>query len=218
MKVKTVALPLVALMAATLAPRGGALSEVSAALAAKADPARGAEIYRTCSACHGDDGGGVRDGSIPAIGGMPAPLVARQLVNFRREQRSDIRMEHFADARHLASAQEIADVAAYVASLERRTQAGIGDGRALDAGAKAYFRACASCHGALGRAGRDGATPALAGQHQAYLERQLRDALAGRRPSMHGIHRMPLRGLTDEELVGITDYLSRMTPEPRAAR
>jgi cytochrome c oxidase subunit 2 len=200
------------------APSGEAASELSAALAARADPARGAEIYRTCAACHGEDGGGVRDGTIPAIGGMPAPLVVRQLVNFRREQRNDIRMEHFADVRHLASAQAIADVAGHVASLERRTPAGIGDGRALHAGARAYFRACQGCHGALGRAGRDGMTPALAGQHQAYLERQLRDTAAGLRPSMNAIHRAPLRGLSDQELIGITDYLSRMTPELRSAR
>jgi cytochrome c oxidase subunit 2 len=209
---------LVALAAAVLAPVTEAASELSAALAADGDAARGAEIYRTCAACHGDDGGGVRDGTIPAIGGMPVRLVVRQLVNFRREQRNDIRMEHFADASHLATAQEIADVAAHVASLERRTPAGIGDGRALDAGARAYFRACQACHGALGRAGRDGMTPALAGQHQAYLERQLRDAAAGRRPSMNATHRAPLRALRNDELVGITDYLSRMTPEPRPLR
>lgn len=192
-----------------------AASELSAALAAKPDLARGADSYRTCAACHGEDGGGVRDGTIPAIGGMPTSQVIRQLVNFRREQRNDIRMEHFADERHLASPQEIADVAGYVAALRRRTPAGIGDGRALDAGARAYFRACQGCHGALGRAGRDGVTPALAGQHQAYLERQLRDASAGRRPSMNAIHRPALRSITDVELVGITDYLSRMSPEVR---
>lgn len=206
------------LAAMTVVPTGEAASELSAALAATPDPARGAEIYRTCAACHGEEGGGVRDGSIPAIGGMPARLVVRQLVNFRREQRNDIRMEHFADASHLTSVQQIADVAAYVAGLQRRVPSGIGDGRALDAGARAYFRACQACHGALGRAGPDGVTPALAGQHQAYLERQLRDAAAGRRPSMNATHRQALRGLSEQELVGITDYLSRMVPEPPPAR
>lgn len=209
---------LAVLTATAIASSGEAASELSAALAATPEAARGAELYRTCAACHGEDGGGVRDGTVPAIGGMPARLVVRQLVNFRRERRRDIRMEHFADASHLASAQQIADVAAYIASLERRTPAGIGDGLALDAGAKAYLRACRGCHGAQGRAGGDGMTPALAGQHQAYLERQLRDAAAGRRPSMSATHRALLRALSEQELIGITDYLSRMTPEPRPAR
>jgi cytochrome c553 len=56
--------------------------------------------------------------------------------------------------------------------------------------------------------------PGLAGQHQGYLERQLRDAAAGRRPSMTATHRGPLRGLSDAELAGLTDYLSRMVAVP----
>jgi len=188
-----------------------AASELVQALASKPDVTRGAELYRTCAACHGDDGGGVADGSVPAA------LVVRQLVNFRHERRSDIRMEHFADATHLPSAQELADVAAYVGQLERRTPATIGDGRSLQAGARAYFRACQGCHGALGRATRDGVMPGLAGQHQAYLERQLRDAAAGRRPSMNATHGVALRGISEAELLGMTDYLSRMAPAPRAS-
>lgn len=190
----------------------GTTSELSVALAAQPDPARGAQLYRTCAACHGDDGGGVADGTVPAIGGMPAPLIVRQLVNFRHERRNDIRMEHFADASHLPSAQDLADVAGYVAQLRRRTPASIGDGTALQAGARAYFRACQGCHGALGRASRDGVMPGLAGQHQAYLERQLRDAAAGRRPSMNAAHGVALRGVSDTELRGMTDYLARMAP------
>lgn len=204
------------LLAATIAScsLAAGASELTDALAATPDVARGEQLYRTCAACHGEDGGGVVDGTVPAIGGMPAPLVMRQLVNFRREQRNDIRMEHFADANHLGSAQQIADVSTWIAALTRRTPAGIGDGQALQVGARAYFRACQACHGALGRATSDGVMPGLAGQHQGYLERQMRDAAAGRRPSMTATHRAPLRGLSDEEVRGIADYLSRMAPAP----
>jgi cytochrome c553 len=205
------ALVLLALLASAAGTVRGA-SELADALAAKPDAARGEQIYRTCAACHGDDGGGVADGTVPAIGGMPAALVVRQLVNFRHERRSDIRMEHFADATHLPSAQDLADVAAYVGQLRRRMPGTIGDGQSLQVGARAYFRACQGCHGALGRATRDGVMPGLAGQHQAYLERQLRDAAAGRRPSMNATHRVALQGLGDDELRGIADYLSRLTP------
>lgn len=203
-----------AMLAAMPASRADAATELSAALAAKPDMARGEQLYRTCAACHGDDGGGVADGTVPAIGGVPAALVARQLVNFRNERRNDIRMEHFADASHLGSAQQIADVAAWIGALVRRTPAGIGDGQSLQVGARAYFRACQSCHGALGRATADGVMPGLAGQHQGYLERQLRDAAAGRRPSMNATHRGPLRRLSEAELLGLTDYLSRMVVAP----
>lgn len=203
---------IIAICTVASAPAARAASELSQALAAVPDRTNGELIYRTCAACHGDDGGGVADGTVPAIGGMPAKLVTRQLVNFRQEQRSDIRMEHFSDARHLGSPQAIADVASYVEGLVRRTPGGIGDGRSLQAGARAFLRRCADCHGALGRASTDGRMPSLAGQHQAYLERQLRDAAAGRRPSMNATHRSLVRALSDEELRGVTDYLSRMAP------
>lgn len=185
-------------------------SELAAARAATPDPARGEELYRTCAACHGEDGGGVPDGTIPAISGQPAALLMRQLVSFRSEQRNDIRMEHFADRTHLASAQQIADVAGWVAGLKRTTPAGIGDGTALAAGSRAFLRSCQSCHGALGRSSPDGALPALAGQHAGYLERQLRDAAAGRRPSMNLTHRAAVRAMSEQEIRGVADYLSRM--------
>ncbi len=197
---------------AAVAQPAVAESELAAARAATPDPVRGEELYRTCAACHGDDGSGVADGTVPAIAGQPAAVLMRQLVNFRSEQRNDIRMEHFADRMHLASAQQIADVAGWVANLKRTAPAGIGDGTELAVGSRAFLRGCQSCHGALGRASVDGALPALAGQHAGYLERQLRDAAAGRRPSMNATHRVALRGLTDAEIRGVADYLSRMLP------
>jgi len=204
-------------MLALLAQSAQAASELAAARAATPDLVRGEELYRTCAACHGEDGGGVPDGTIPAISGQPAAVLMRQLVGFRSEQRSDIRMEHFADRTHLASAQQIADVAAWIASLRRITPAGIGDGTALAAGSRAFLRVCEDCHGALGRSSTDGALPALAGQHAGYLERQLRDAAAGRRPNMNATHRAPLKSLSEAEIRGVADYLSRMLPRDRSA-
>ncbi len=199
-------------MLVLLSPPAQATAELAAARAATPDLVRGEELYRTCAACHGEDGGGVPDGTIPAISGQPAAVLMRQLVGFRSEQRSDIRMEHFADRTHLASAQQIADVAAWIATLQRITPAGIGDGASLVAGSRAFLRACQDCHGALGRPSADGALPALAGQHAGYLERQLRDAAAGRRPNMNATHRAPVRSLSEAEILGVADYLSRMLP------
>ncbi|MCU0759066.1 MAG: c-type cytochrome [Steroidobacteraceae bacterium] len=185
-------------------------SELKAALAAAPDAARGASLYGTCAACHGPDGGGVADGSIPAIAGQPQRVLVKQLADFRRSQRLDVRMEHFADRRHLGGAQDIADVAAYAATLSRTTAAGIGDGTMLAAGGRAWIGRCAGCHGGTGQANAARALPRLAGQHAAYLERQLLDTVAGRRPNMAATHRGVLNGLDPAEITGIADYLSRM--------
>lgn len=195
---------------APAAAAAGPANELQTALAARPDAARGAQLYGTCAACHGVDGGGVADGSIPAIGGQPQRVIVKQLVDFRRSQRLDIRMEHFADRRHLPDAQDLADVAAHVEGLVRGVPVGIGSGVALGAGASAWFTACESCHGATGQADSERLLPRLAGQHAAYLERQLFDSAAGRRPNMTKIHRRLLAGFTAEQIPAIADYLSRM--------
>ncbi len=185
-------------------------AELKAALAATPDAARGAVLYRTCAACHGPDGGGVADGSIPAIAGQSQRVLVKQLADFRRNARLDVRMEHFADRRHLEGAQDIADVAAFAASLKREVAPGNGNGAALDAGSRAWVGSCAGCHGATGRAREAMMVPRLAGQHAGYLERQLLDAAAGRRPNMSAVHRGLLRGMQPAQVAGIADYLSRM--------
>ena len=193
---------------ASATTRGDA--ELKAALAAKPDTRRGASLYATCAACHGPDGGGVQDGSIPAIAGQWQRVLVKQVADFRRSARLDIRMEHFADRKHLEGAQDIADVTAYAASLARTTQTGIGDGKSLKAGGRLWVLRCSGCHGATGKGDASSEVPRLAGQHAGYLERQLLDAADGRRPNMNMEHRPILKGLDPVDAAGIADYLSRM--------
>jgi cytochrome c553 len=200
-------------LAAVAAAAGtGGARELQSALAATPDAARGASLYGTCAACHGPRGAGVADGTIPAIAGQPQRVLVKQLADFRHSRRMDVRMEHFADRRHLEGAQDVADVAAYVAALPRVAPAavGLGDGASLDAGTRAWFAGCAGCHGATGKADAAGFVPRLAGQHAAYLERQLLDAADGRRPNMDRDHRRALKGLSEPQISGIADYLSRL--------
>ncbi len=206
---------LVPVLVSALAPAVAAAAtadsgELQAALAARPDAGRGESLYGTCAACHGPDGGGVADGTIPVIAGQPQRVVVKQLADFRRNQRLDIRMEHFADRRHLEGAQDLADVAAYVAGLQRRTPTGIGNGQAVDQGARAWFGACAGCHGATGKADAQRQLPRLAGQHAAYLERQILDTAAGRRPNMNDTHRRLFRALSPAQVAGMADYLARL--------
>lgn len=104
-------------------------------VAAQADwDSTGAKLYRDCAACHGRDGGGVIDGSVPAIGGQPAEVVRRQLQSFRRGARTDLRMQHFSNNDHLAGDEAVEAVSRYVAGLQRVMPPATGSGRALDAG------------------------------------------------------------------------------------
>jgi cytochrome c553 len=176
---------------------------------------RGAKLFQTCAACHGDDGRGTADGEIPAIAGQHGSVLLKQLTDFRHDLRWDERMHFFTDRHHLAGPQELTDVAAYVASLPRFPTSGksIGDGSSLGKGASVYFRECERCHGPLGEGDVQMYWPRLAGQHYVYLLRQLQDTAHDRRPGMNPAHVQMLGRLSPEEMRGVADYLSRVSPD-----
>jgi len=199
-------------------PEAGAAAarrEFLAATRLTANAEHGAQLFETCAACHGADGRGTSDGSVPAIAGQYAPVLLKQLVDFRHEQRWDERMQHFTDQHHLATTQDLADVAAYAASLPRSTIPldNIGDGLSLREGASVYFRACDACHGPLGEGNAQHLNPRLAGQRYAYLLKQLTETAAGGRPGMDQAHVKRLHDLTPQQIRGVADYLSRTSPD-----
>jgi len=175
----------------------------------------GAELFQTCAACHGRDGRGTEDGEVPAIAGQHGSVLLKQLTDFRHDQRWEERMQHFTDRHHLAGPQDLTDVAAYVAYLPRfpATAKGIGDGSALGVGASMYFQKCERCHGPLGQGDLLLRRPRLAGQHYAYLLRQLQETAANKRPGMDRAHVDMLQDISPDELRGVADYLSRVSPD-----
>lgn len=179
----------------------------------------GAELYGTCAACHGPDGRGTADGEVPAIAGQHGSVLLKQLADFRHDQRWDERMRHFTDRHHLADAQDLTDVAAYVAKMPRfPTTRGVGDGTSLARGASVYFVNCEQCHGPLGQGNLLRRRPRLAGQHYQYLLRQLQETARNQRPGMDRAHVAMLKELAPEELEGVADYLSRLSPDLSSTR
>ncbi len=172
--------------------------------------ARGARLYLDCAACHGADGGGVADGSVPAIGGQPAEFIAAALEDFRTVRRKDLRMQHFSDPQHLAGREEVLAVAAYVAGLRRTTAVGTGDGSQLIQGEASFARRCASCHGAAATAGMAPLRPALAGQHAAYLERKMLDG--SMKAAQARRHAESAHGIGAAGIAALADWLSRLPP------
>ncbi len=195
-------------------PAMNALTELRAASAAVPDARRGDEIFATCAACHGVDGSGLPDGSVPVIGSQYYPVLLRQLVDYRHAERWDIRMEHVSRLNVMQTPQDLADVAALIASLQPMGPTVHGSGEFLASGAKVYFERCQACHGATGQGKADRGIARLAGQHPEYLLRQFIDVVEGRRPRLSNTHTPLMRELQRTELEGIADYLSR-TRRPR---
>ncbi|MFO1399820.1 MAG: c-type cytochrome [Steroidobacteraceae bacterium] len=201
--------------AAALAAAGSA--EVQRARSLRPDVAHGAQLYAGCTACHGSDGAGEPNGTVPRIAAQHASVLIQEISDFRQRRRWDLRMEQVAGGHRLGGAQDIADVAAYVAGLGGELRPATGDGEYLQRGASAYLRACASCHGASGQGDAATAVPRLAGQHAPYLLRQMQESATNGRPNMAASHVAVLRTLSYEDFAGAADYLSRMRPRLAAA-
>lgn len=185
--------------------------EFAQIMAAKPDREHGAVLFQACVECHGADGGGLVTGSVPRIAGQHYSVLVRQVVQFRGGDHWDMRMEGVANrAGVLTKPQDIADVAAYVSELSLDGKRGIGRGEYLERGAAIYQADCAACHGKDGEGDERKEVPRLAGQHAAYLARQIYDAVDARRPALARSHRRRLAPLTFEEVLGVTDYLSRI--------
>jgi cytochrome c553 len=194
--------------------------ELAAVMRSTPDLDHGAQLFDTCGACHGPDGGGTRDGQVPRIAGQHTSVLWRQLVDYRHDRRWDLRMEHFADRHHLSDAQAIADVSAYIHQLEPNGPAGEGGGKLTDAGSALYAQLCRSCHGATAQGDAGRVVPRIAGQHYEYLRRQFYDAVDGRRPNFSPAHIKLLARLDHDNIEAVADYLSRLpasTPPPQSS-
>jgi cytochrome c553 len=72
-----------------------------APMSALAELDHGAQLFETCGACHGPDGGGTLDGQVPRSGCQHTSVLWKQLIDYRHDRRWDLRMEHFSDRHHL---------------------------------------------------------------------------------------------------------------------
>lgn len=188
-----------------------ARAEYQAALRATPDVEHGAVLFAQCAVCHGSDGQGLPDGSTPRIAGQHFRVIVKQLVDFRYGKRWDFRMEQRAN-RHLGAFQDIADVASYLSQQPRKAYFGGDSSDTLTQGASLYSANCESCHGVQGEGDDVRTVPMLAGQHPAYLVRQMYDAVDGRRPTLTQLHAQRIKPLDFEQLRAIANDLARLDP------
>jgi cytochrome c553 len=180
-------------------------------VASKPDSAHGAELFESCKGCHGADGAGTPEGSVPRIAGQHYRVLVRQIVDFRHGTRWNFRMEGVATSHNvLPELQDIADVAKYVSTLDANGTRGVGDGQYVERGAAQYQAGCVDCHGAAGEGNDAKGVPRIAGQHAGYLMRQIYDAVDGRRPPLTRSHAKRFEALVFEDVLGLGDYIARL--------
>ena len=169
---------------------------------AEGDAEQGAVIGYSCLGCHGIEGyrNAYPSYRVPKLGGQKAGYLEIALKGYRAGTRQHPTMEGQAAS---LSDQDIADVAAYLASIGGDTVAAGGtQGASFDKAA-----ACTACHGQNGIS-VNAAWPTLAGQHEDYLAHALQQYRDGTRGD-------PVMGaqaalVAEEDVARLARYFSRL--------
>jgi cytochrome c553 len=194
-----------------LAPIGAAWSAEGTSPAG--DIAAGKVIAAGCTGCHGT-GGTSSAAGIPHIAGQHASYIQKTLIAYQKGARKNDLM-HQAVAK--LSEQDIADVAAYYASLKsfssRPKEAGAASAAETEqdpfAAVRKLTAMCAGCHGEDGNSTAPG-TPSLAGQHDNYLVTAIEAYEKGTRaePMMHAL----TQALSRSQVEDIAYFYAAMIP------
>jgi len=150
----------------------------------------GQKIFALCAQCHGDNGSGNSLFLAPAIAGLEFWYIEAQLKVFRSGSRglhpSDVAGMRMAPmARTLRNDEDLAAVAAYVASLPpTRPEREIHDGDPERG--KTHYALCGSCHAADGAGNQLMNAPALRHASDWYLLSQMKKFRAGVRGANPG--------------------------------
>lgn len=183
-----------------------------AAGAVQAGPGVPPTVQQVCVACHGLDGDSA-DPERPRLAGLDSEYLLRQLRAYASGKRRDETMSSIVSA---LDPGEFALLAAYYGAqppLSGRAEAGdpelVRRGQAIydDGNTDSGVPACAGCHQADGRG--NARFPRLAGQHAAYVQRQLLAYKSGRRatdPLMTTVGRR----LRNDEIEAVAAYVAAM--------
>ena len=188
--------------------RGASATKRLEALKRTGDADHGKEAYAVCAQCHLWSGAGRNDGLFPQLAGQHSTVIIKQLADIRSGVRDNPLMYPYAAT--LTDPQEIADIAAYIHTLEIPSSNGWGPGRDLAEGQRVYETNCVACHGPRGEGNAEAFVPVIAGQHYKYLLRQLIDIQEGSRRNANPAMVKLLGQRSKRELDAVADYVSRL--------
>jgi cytochrome c553 len=189
-----------------------AAREVEQALTLTPHTENGLTIYRECAGCHMPEGWGLSGGSTPQIAGQHRKVVIKQLADIRAGNRDNVLMVPYCSAESIGGTQAVADVAAYIDTLEISVDNGKGSGGELDLGKELYRKNCVRCHGETGEGDNDRFIPRIQAQHYPYLVRQFEWIRDGKRRNANPEMVEQIQGFEDRETHALLDYVSRLEP------
>ena len=174
----------------------GAFAQAGAAVEAKAQP---------CAACHGPNGNST-DPQYPKLAGQTARYIYLELKDFKEGRRHDPQMEPMAKN---VSAEDMLVLADYY-SKQKPTPSGFkADGAKVNAGAKKADEVlCTMCHSG-GFSGQN-EIPRVAGQHYAYIKKQLNDFKTRQRTNDAGNMTSVASTLSEADIENLAQYIANL--------
>jgi cytochrome c553 len=170
-----------------------------------ADPDAGKAAAQTCVACHGPFGNSTNP-DYPRLAGQTARYLYLQLNDFKEGRRTDPRMSPIAAN---LSREDMLNLADYFAAQRPSPVPFKGDPGKVDAGRrKAAELLCTMCH--LGGFSGQNEIPRVAGQHYAYIVKQLQDFRARRRTNDAGNMTSVSKNLSDEDIQDLANYIANL--------
>jgi cytochrome c553 len=189
-------LPASLLPALLLAWAGAAHAQEAEAGRAKAE---------ACADCHGSTGNSTDD-AFPSLAGQTARYLYLQLRDYKEGRRTDPAMEPFAAD---LTRQDMLDLAAFYAAQKPVSPPFKADAARVARGrAKATETLCTMCHQGAFKGQNE--IPRAAGQHVAYVVKQLKDFKEGRRTNDAGTMSSVSKTLSDQDIEDIAHYLATL--------
>lgn len=203
---------LFAIPAIAQSPSDIAIEEYEAALKLVPDLENGRSLYGQCAICHDPEGWGRRSGIYPQIAGQLPNVIIKQLADIRAGNRGNPMMFPFASGRILRSAQDIADVSAYVSQLPMTWDNGKGSRSRAKRGEALYEQYCTECHGSQGEGDNKEHIPLIQGQHYEYLVRQFEWIRLNRRQNADDEMAEQIQNFHAGEMYDVLSYASHLPP------
>lgn len=163
-----------------------------------------------CAACHGPNGNSLIPDN-PRLAGLAPEYILRQLSDFKRGKRASPIMSQIVSTLDEDSLRAVAEHFG-----EQKPSPNRASDAALAAQGKLIYSdgvpatgvpACSGCHG--DDATGDAKYPRLAGQHAAYVERQLTLFKSGERANdLKGVMAAVAKRLTEAEMKAVAQYVT----------
>jgi cytochrome c553 len=178
-------------------------------LCAAGAPAQDVEAGRAkaaaCTACHGPNGNSTTP-QYPILAGQTARYIYLQLRDFKEGRRTEPAMQPFVAP---LERQDMFDIAAFYAAQKPRAADFKPDPAKVERGRrKSEETLCTMCH--LGGLKGQNEIPRVAGQHHAYVVKQLLDFKNGRRTNDAGNMASVSRTLSDQDIDDLAHYIASL--------